>query len=90
MYDAEETEVETSHDADNPPDPTCFTTKIATRRDPDYDSICPFFGWLVSDLIKKTFEHITQYARFQTGTTIKKSVYITQPWSECLQTQLHL
>jgi hypothetical protein len=66
FYDAHETEVEASH-AENLPDPSDFTPKVATKRDPDYDKLRHFFGWLNTDVIKKPFEHTTQYARLPTG-----------------------
>jgi hypothetical protein len=33
------------------------------KHEPDYDQLRPFFGWSATDLIKKTFEHTTKYAR---------------------------
>jgi hypothetical protein len=90
FYDAHQTEIEFSHDADNPPDAPVFTPKVTTKRDvftpkvttkrdPDYDKLRPFFGWLNTDLIKKTFEHTTQYARLPTGTTLKKAFKSPNP-----------
>jgi hypothetical protein len=78
FYDAHETEVEASH-ADNLPDPSDFTSKVTTKRDPDYDKLRPFFGWLNTDVFKKTFDHTTQYARLPTGTYLKKAFKSPNP-----------
>jgi hypothetical protein len=78
LYDAHETEVEASH-ADNLPDPPDFTPKITTKRYPDYDKLRPFFGWLNTDVIKKTFKHTTQYARLPIGQTLKKAFMSPNP-----------
>jgi hypothetical protein len=45
---------------------------VISKREPDYNQLCPFFGWISPDIIKKTFEHTTQYARLQAGTLLKK------------------
>ena len=38
----------------------------------DYDSLQPFFGWLPTNVIKKTFEVTTQFARMPMSTILKK------------------
>jgi hypothetical protein len=79
FYDAHETELA------EPPDeapsilPNDFIPKVTTKRNPDYNQLRPFFGWLSSDLIKKTFEHTTQYARLPTGTSLKKAFKSPHP-----------
>jgi hypothetical protein len=70
--------VEPSH-ADSLPDPPDFTPIVTTKCDPDYDMLRPFFGCLNTDVIKKTFEHTTQYARLLTGTTLKKAFKSPNP-----------
>jgi hypothetical protein len=48
-------------------------------KDPNFDQLHPFFGWLSPDLIKKTFSHTTQYARLPTGTTLKRTFKSPHP-----------
>jgi hypothetical protein len=38
----------------------------------DYDALCPHFAWLPTDIIKKTFEVTTQYARMPLNTVLRK------------------
>jgi hypothetical protein len=38
----------------------------------DYDALRPRFAWLPTDIIKKTFEVITQYARMPLNTILRK------------------
>ena len=45
--------------------------KAIIKKDPDFESLRPLFGWMSSDIIKKTFQHTTQYARLPTGTTLR-------------------
>jgi hypothetical protein len=42
------------------------------HHDPDYEKLCPLFGWMPTKTIKKTFENATQYARMPHGTILKK------------------
>jgi len=49
----------------------------SSARDPDFNKLQPFFGWISPDHIKKTFHHTTQLARVTTGTLLKK-VYKSQ------------
>jgi hypothetical protein len=42
-----------------------------TSKTPDYAALHPLFGWLSTDIIQKTFEKTTQYARIPTGTMLK-------------------
>jgi hypothetical protein len=38
---------------------------ITKHNEPDYESLCPKFGWLSADIIRETFCNTTQYVRFQ-------------------------
>jgi hypothetical protein len=38
----------------------------------DYDALCPRFAWLPTNIIKKTFEVTTQYARMPLNTILCK------------------
>jgi hypothetical protein len=69
FYDAHETELAITEGI--PPAPTPSGPKVISKREPDYHQ--PFFGWSATDLIKKTFEHTTQYARLPAGTLRKKA-----------------
>jgi hypothetical protein len=57
-----------------PPEP-----KVTSGRDPDYNQIRPFFGWISPDIIKKTFENNSQYARMPAGTLLKKAFKSPNP-----------
>jgi len=39
---------------------------------PDYQALCPMFGWLPLDVIQRTFEVTIQYARLPMSTLLKK------------------
>jgi hypothetical protein len=56
-----------------PSAPTPSGPKVISKRDPDYNQLRPFFGWISPDIIKNTFEHTTQYARLPAGTLLKKA-----------------
>jgi hypothetical protein len=45
--------------------------KGIVKKDPDFASLHPLFGWMSYDIINKTFQHISLYARLPTGTTLK-------------------
>ena len=49
------------------------------KRAPDYAKLRPLFGWLNSDIIAKTFQHTTQYARLPTGTLLKRTFKSPNP-----------
>jgi hypothetical protein len=70
FYDAHETELAIPEGI--PLEPAPSGPKVISKREPDYDQLRPFFGWLSPDIIKKTFEHTTQYARLPAGTLPKK------------------
>jgi len=41
-------------------------------KEKDYQALCPLFGWLPTDTIKRTFEATTQYACIPMSTILKK------------------
>jgi hypothetical protein len=43
-----------------------------THVPPDYNALCKYFGWLPVDIIKKMFEHTTQFAQTPISTILKK------------------
>jgi hypothetical protein len=47
------------------------SSKAIVKKDPGFESLRPLFGWMSSDIIKKTFQRTTQYARLPTGTTLR-------------------
>jgi hypothetical protein len=49
------------------PSPCLVSPKL-----PDYKRLCPFFGWMSTDVIKRTFEVTTQYACIPMSTLLKK------------------
>jgi hypothetical protein len=49
------------------------------KRSPDYGTLRPFFGWLSPDIIQKTFENTTQYARIPSGTLLKRTFKSPNP-----------
>jgi hypothetical protein len=53
--------------------------KGIVKKDPDFASLHPLFGWMSPDIIKKTFQHISQYARLSTGTTLKTAFKSPNP-----------
>jgi hypothetical protein len=53
--------------------------KATSKKEPDYEQLRPFFGWLSPDIIKHTFMHTTQYARLPTGTTLKRAFKSPNP-----------
>ena len=58
-----------------PDDPSANSTpnpRVITTHAPDYQQLRPFFGWLSTDIIKKTFQKTTQLACLPTGTTLLK------------------
>jgi hypothetical protein len=70
IYDAHETELAIPEGI--PLEPTSSGLKVISKREPDYDQLHPLFGWISPEIIKKTFEHTTQYARLPAGTLLKK------------------
>ena len=43
------------------------------KKEPDYESLKPYFNWLPMNIIKKTFKLTTQYARTPASTMLKKN-----------------
>jgi hypothetical protein len=70
FYDAHETEIAIPKGI--PLEPTPSGPTVVSKREPDYDQLRPFFGWIRPVIIKKTFQHTTQYARLPAGTLLKK------------------
>ena len=82
FYDAYEVDVNGDADEDEF-DPSQFHLKVDPRtvayKAPDFSLLRPFFGWLSTDVIKKTFEHTTQYARLPSGTLLKRAFRSSNP-----------
>ena len=51
---------------------SCLETSVK-KRQPDYSLLKPYFSWLPTDIIKKTFSSTTQYARTPMSTVLKKN-----------------
>jgi hypothetical protein len=77
FYDAHEHEID-GNNIDDIHVPTVIL-KFTTKQEPDYASLCPLFGWLSSDIIKKTLQNTTQYAQIPTGTLLKRTFKSTNP-----------
>ena len=74
FYDAHQ------HDITEAPTSTqVITPKTTVKRSPDFQLLRPLFGWMSADIIQKTFEHTTQYARLPTGTMLKKAFRSPHP-----------
>ena len=43
-----------------------------SRQTPDYGRLRPYFGWLSAELVKKTLQATTQFARLPAGTLLKR------------------
>jgi hypothetical protein len=78
FFDAHETELGMTSEGTHP-EPTPSVPTVIPKREHDYDQLRHFFGWSASDLIKKTFEHTTQYARLPAGTLLKKAYMSPNP-----------
>ena len=48
-------------------------------KEPNYEELRPFFGWLPSDIVKSTFNNSTQYARIPMSTVLKKRYKAANP-----------
>jgi hypothetical protein len=70
FYDAHETELAIPEGI--PLEPTPSGPKVISKHEPDYNKLRPFFGWISPEIIKKTFEHTTQYAWLPAGRLFKK------------------
>jgi hypothetical protein len=46
--------------------------RLIKNKSPDYEALRPFFGWLPTDVVKKTFEVTTQYACMPMSFVLKK------------------
>jgi hypothetical protein len=52
---------------------------LLTKRTLTIRALTPLFGWISTDIIKKTFEHTTQYARLHSETVLKRSFKSSNP-----------
>jgi hypothetical protein len=43
-----------------------------SKKEPDYERLRPYFGWLPIEAIKRTFQHTTQYAHLPVRTLLKR------------------
>jgi hypothetical protein len=77
FYDAHE------HEIDDSDDDAVFVSPVVpksiSRRNPDYKALRPFFGWLSVSIIRKTFEHTTQYACIPCGTLLQRTFKSPNP-----------
>jgi hypothetical protein len=65
---------------DSLPEPTLSSgPKVISKHNTDCNLLRPFFGWLSTDIIKKTFEHTTHYARLPAGTLLIKAFKSPNP-----------
>ena len=48
-------------------------------KEPEYELLRPFFGWLPTDIVKKTFAATTQYGRMPGSTYLKKHYKAPNP-----------
>ena len=46
---------------------------LVEKKEPDYESLKPYFNWAPTNVIKKTFKLTTQYARTPASTILKKN-----------------
>jgi hypothetical protein len=74
FYDAFQHEI-----ADAPTSTQAIIPRTTVKRSPDFKLLRPFFGWMSVNIIQKTFEHTTQYARLPTGTMLKKAFRSSHP-----------
>jgi hypothetical protein len=65
--------------SDAPTSSQTFILKTTIKREPDFQKLRPLFGWLSTDLIQKTFQYTTQYARLPTATMLKKAFRSPNP-----------
>jgi hypothetical protein len=56
-----------------------ITPKTTVKSSLDFQLLRPFLRWMSSEIIQKTFEHTTQYARLPTGTMLKKAFRSPHP-----------
>jgi hypothetical protein len=68
FYDAYDIEI-----LDAPKSLQPLTPKTTVKHEPDFQKLRPLFGWLSTDIIQQTLEHMTQYARLPTATMLKKA-----------------
>ena len=54
-------------------------SREVSNREPNFAALRPLFGYLPTDVIKKTFQHTTQYARIPMSTVLKKRYKAANP-----------
>ena len=59
-------------DTDDPPQQTTSNPRTTKKSPRDWNALRPLFGWLRPDVIKRTFELTTQYARMPNSEILKK------------------
>jgi hypothetical protein len=68
------TEQGQDQDQDHP-----FKPKVITTKEPNYEALRPKFGWLSADIVKKTYDNTTQYARIPASTILKRTFRSPNP-----------
>jgi hypothetical protein len=83
FYDALMHEIDHRDDEVGEPPPSVPShrcqPRTVTTKEQYYQSLRPFFGWLNPNVIKKTFENTTQYARIPMGTLLKRAFKSPNP-----------
>jgi hypothetical protein len=74
FYDAFQHEI-----TEAPTSAQAIIPRTTVKCSPDFQLLHPFFGWMSADIMQKTFEHATQYARLPTGTMLKKAFRSPHP-----------
>ena len=57
---------------------TQVNAKQLIKKTPDYNKLCPYFGWAPTDVVQSTFENTTQYARQENTDGYMKKHYRTR------------
>jgi hypothetical protein len=56
-----------------------FKPKVIITKEPNYEALRPKFGWLSADIVKKTYDNTTQYARIPASTILKRTFRSPNP-----------
>jgi hypothetical protein len=56
-----------------------FKPKVITTKEPNYEALRQKFGWLSADVVKKTYDNTTQYARIPASTILKRTFRSPNP-----------
>jgi hypothetical protein len=65
--------------AEAPTSTQAIIPKTSVKHSPNFSLLRPFFGWMSADIIQKTFEHTTQYARLPMSTILNKAFRSPDP-----------